>query len=436
MQSLGRPVARTVLGAARQLHGRPLWPGARLWTEQSHERWRSRQLTVPLRCYATFPKDENKNATTEKPADSITDETPSNRISASESGADFANGGTREQAENSSIHGQEPTVNDRTLPSSKVFQNSLKEKFSVVMDDLQARALNASQTLNDLTGYSAIESIKAENTALEDALAKAHAHLTASRSQYKSSNSKRAATQREVTTLLARKESWSPTDLERFTELYRTDHVLEGEVAAAQEALTEAEAEEQRLSQKLNAGILKRYHEEQIWSDRIRRASTWGTWGLMGMNFLLFVVLQFVAEPWKRRRLVNGVVAEEKQVLEEVRGELAAVKLALEAAAAKSQELDEPVLGMMEAVSGEPVTTAEPTTTLPALLEEHVSAPEPAITWKQFLSETERWQIAMKDLYSDRRLELRMKDASALALEGAAAGAAIAGAVFWMMARR
>ncbi|TQN63701.1 Sensitive to high expression protein 9-like protein, partial [Colletotrichum shisoi] len=206
---------------------------------------------------------------------------------------------------------------------------ALSERLSHLMDTVQTRLLTASTTLNTLTGYSPIEAIKEQNTLLETRLAEAQALVRTARVTYKTTNAKRATTQREVTTLLARKEMWSPTDLERFTQLYRQDHSLEQEVSAAAEALTDAEHAEQALGQQLNAGILKRYHEEQIWSDRIRRASTWGTWGLMGVNVLLFIVLQFIAEPWKRRRLVLGVVEEEKAVLEGVTAELAGLKAAL-----------------------------------------------------------------------------------------------------------
>ncbi|KAM0432902.1 hypothetical protein ACHAPT_004607 [Fusarium lateritium] len=331
--------------------------------------------------------------------------------------------------------------------------NELKEKFSSAMDTLQARAMNASQTLNDITGYTGIEAIKHQNAVIENQLAEAHERVRNARQAYKTSNTSRAATQREVTTLLARKDSWSPGDLERFTELYRADHVLEGEVVSSQEALTEAEADEQSLSQRLNAGILKRYHEEQIWSDRIRRASTWGTWGLMGMNFILFVVLQFVAEPWKRRRLVKGVVAEEKLVLEEVRGELEQVKLAIE----KRDQLAavEALTGAVKATQTEPVVEAAASEE--ALAEEAIIAAEqtqavvkpvvatPTVqpptarqrTWEEVLQELqdiEWWREKAEDLCSERRIDLRMRDASLLALQGALAGAFVT-ASFMMLVR-
>jgi len=58
-----------------------------------------------------------------------------------------------------------------------------------------------------------------------------------------------------------------------------------------------------------------RYHEEQIWSDKIRRASTWGTFALMGVNVVLFIVVQIGFEPWRRKRLVRGFEEKVKEVV-------------------------------------------------------------------------------------------------------------------------
>ncbi|GJD00340.1 she9/mdm33 family protein [Colletotrichum higginsianum] len=370
---------------------------------------------------------------------------------------------------------------------------ALSERLSHLMDTVQTRLLTASTTLNTLTGYSPIEAIKEQNTLLETRLAEAQALVRTARATYKTTNAKRATTQREVTTLLARKEMWSPTDLERFTQLYRQDHSLEQEVSAAAEALTDAEHAEQALGQQLNAGILKRYHEEQIWSDRIRRASTWGTWGLMGVNVLLFIVLQFVAEPWKRRRLVLGVVEEEKAVLEGVTAELAGLKAALAqreatdaaadaataaaaAAAAAATTPATPVVMEEETLVAEPteaaeaeaaaaVATAEATATGAAAAgEEALSAKleEPAVqhemerevasalealkqevptpkSWREFLTDPALpalLKAKLVDLYSERHIDLRMRDASILALEGAAAGATLAGGIALLLLRR
>ncbi|GJC78498.1 sensitive to high expression protein 9, mitochondrial [Colletotrichum liriopes] len=349
---------------------------------------------------------------------------------------------------------------------------ALSEKLSHLMDTLQTRLLTASTTLNNLTGYTPIEAIKHQNTLLETRLAEAQSLVRTARATYKTTNAKRATTQREVTTLLARKEMWSPTDLERFTQLYRQDHSLEQEVSAAAEALTDAEHAEQALGQQLNAGILKRYHEEQIWSDRIRRASTWGTWGLMGVNVLLFIVLQFVAEPWKRRRLVLGVVEEEKAVLEGVTAELAGLKAALAqreatdaaADAAAKAAAAAPVVIEEETLVAEPADATATAAGATAAGEEALGAKleEPAVqhemerevasalevleqevptpkSWREFLADPALpalLKARLVDLYSERRIDLRMRDASILALEGAAAGATLAGGIALLLLRR
>ena len=134
---------------------------------------------------------------------------------------------------------------------------------------------------------------------------------------YQNAINRRSASQREVNELLQRKHAWSSTDLERFTQLYRSDHTNEQEEVAAQERLTQAEGAADEAQAQLARSILARYHEEQIWSDKIRRASTWGTWGLMGFNVLLFVVVQLGLEPWKRRRLVRGFEEKVREVIQE-----------------------------------------------------------------------------------------------------------------------
>jgi len=312
------------------------------------------------------------------------------------------------------------------------------------MDNFQSRVLNATQTINDLTGYSAIEAIKARNTQLETEHTAAQERLRNARQNYKTLTAHRAATQREVTTLLARKDTWSPPDLERFTTLYRADHELEAQVAAASAELTEAEADESRVGAELNAGILKRYHEEQIWSDGIRRQSTWGTWGLMGVNILLFLVLQFVAEPWRRARLVKGVAEREKAIMDEVRRELSEVRAALEASSLREQQKETVSAATVESQPAPEHIAAVEAAVTPEVVSPTAPTPEVAgsglgeslsPSWKEVILDPHLLKAAILDLYSDRRIDVRMRDVSLLALEGAAAGAAVVGSLAFVLLR-
>ena len=116
---------------------------------------------------------------------------------------------------------------------------------------------------------------------------------------------RRSNSQREVNDLLQRKSSWTDADVGRFTSLVRQDHLYEQEELQAKSAVNVSEdAVEREFSQLLRI-ILARYHEEQVWSDKIRSASTYGSLAALGLNMLVFILAIIVVEPWKRRRLAQ-----------------------------------------------------------------------------------------------------------------------------------
>ena len=115
----------------------------------------------------------------------------------------------------------------------------------------------------------------------------------------------RANSQREVNDLLSRKSTWGDSDVGRFTTLVRQDHIYEQEEARAKAAVDEVEAAVEREFSQLLCAILARYHEELVWSDKIRSASTYGSLAALGLNMLVFIMAIIVVEPWKRRRLAQ-----------------------------------------------------------------------------------------------------------------------------------
>ncbi|KFY14509.1 hypothetical protein V492_02580 [Pseudogymnoascus sp. VKM F-4246] len=306
------------------------------------------------------------------------------------------------------------------------------------MDNLQGNIFLASQHLNDLTGYSGIEALKRTITAHEQHLESSQEDVRVSRQNYKQLVADRAASQREVTTLLARKDTWTPIDLERFTSLYRSDHGNEHAVQEAAQRLADAERAAEQAGSRLNAAILARYHEEQIWSDKIRRMSTWGTWGLMGVNVLLFLVFQFGFEPWRRERLTKGfedkvlaALERERGVLKIEDGEASSDAAGVQAAEAKEQSLEVESIG---------VTTPEltagivETASLPETADSQTEGKTPAFsslqwrqpnTWKEGL--VEPCVARVQNLFSEETVSLRKQDVTIVALEGLATGAAVAG---------
>jgi sensitive to high expression protein 9 len=333
------------------------------------------------------------------------------------------------------------------------------------MDNFQTHVFTASQRLNDLTGYSGIEALKKEIERQETSVQASRKAVKDARTKYADTIATRSTTQREVNDLLHRKHTWSPTDLERFTSLYRSDHVNEQAEGAAQNAVSEAEARYEEASTKLAKTILARYHEEQIWSDKIRQMSTWGTWGLMGLNVLLFVVFQIAVEPWRRKRLVKGFEEKVELALKERDEDFfaAARSTIVQPNQAVPEELSEEkveevadniVEQIVNAVSG----TVEDTSTadmevIDKPVEEMVSeqiiqtvpmetVSESTPSFWSFLSN--RWvsstspfapyEDSFRALFSvDRHVMLTQRELTTIAMEGVAGGMALMGVLFLLI---
>lgn len=184
------------------------------------------------------------------------------------------------------------------------------------LSDMATTLTSATKALNDVTGYTSIERLKLAVESLEAELKQTKSELKQAKQNYTDAIQRRSDLQKEINDLLTRKHNWTPEDLERFTELYRNDHQNQQEETNAELKLEDAELAVDAVQVKLTQLILTRYHEEQIWSDKIRQALTWGTWMLMGVNVLVFTVATIFVEPWKRRRLVDAFHEEVQQKLD------------------------------------------------------------------------------------------------------------------------
>lgn len=184
---------------------------------------------------------------------------------------------------------------------------------------------------------------------------------------------------------------------------------------------------------RLSACILARYHEEQIWSDKIRRMSTWGTWGLMGINILLFVVFQIGVEPWRRRRLVKGFEDKVMEALEREGSGTAAKPMDT----ARTQDGGTvPLLEVEDApTSGIEVSGPDHNATiqdvgpipLSAVSESSQAVP---------LSRIDGIRESFRDMFSERQMTIRRKDMTTAMLEGTAAGVALVGVVVLLLRPR
>jgi sensitive to high expression protein 9 len=181
---------------------------------------------------------------------------------------------------------------------------------------------------------------------------------------YEEAVQKRSDSQREVNSLLERKSTWSDADVSRFTVLVRQDYALEQEEARAKGAVGQTEDEVEREFSALMRGILARYHEEQVWSDKIRSVSTYGQLAVLGVNVLVFVLAIVLVEPWKRRRLMQAF---ERKVQEMEAANLDAVSKGLDALQSRLEKQDEMILARFAAgVSSAPPPPLAPAPPAPA----------------------------------------------------------------------
>lgn len=204
------------------------------------------------------------------------------------------------------------------LPSEREsHRKKWKRKLEFYLDSLQETIFTATRALNDVTGYSSIQKLRNSITVMERELDIAKKNVKDYKEQYSTAIEMRTKSQRDLNELLQIKSSWSPKDLKRFTDLYQADASNMQKEQQLKIKLNDLEVKETKLEDELYRAILTRYHEEQIWSDKIRRTSTWGTFLLMGMNIILFLVFQLLLEPWKRRRLTRSFEDKVKTALDE-----------------------------------------------------------------------------------------------------------------------
>ncbi|KAI0785223.1 mitochondrial distribution and morphology family 33, partial [Abortiporus biennis] len=175
--------------------------------------------------------------------------------------------------------------------------------------------------LNKATGYGEIDLLKKRVVEQEEKINAARQAAKRAKEEYDKAVHQRANSQREVNDLLQRKSHWTDDDVGRFTALVRKDHLFEQAETKAKLHATQTEEEVEKEFTELMRVILNRYHEEQVWSDKIRSASTYGSLTVLGLNLLVFLLATVFVEPWKRRRLAHTFEKKVEEMSTEIRAE-------------------------------------------------------------------------------------------------------------------
>lgn len=334
------------------------------------------------------------------------------------------------------------------LPSKTEHKRSeLSKRLAVIMDNILARASIAGHHINVYTGtdYSGIEALKKDMVEQERKVRDQHQVVDTARLTNQEAHSRQGSAQKEIVGLLERKANWSPTDLERYMSLVRSEHTNDQAVQTARDNLAAAESELEAARSLLERLERKQYHEEQIWSDTIRRNSTWVTFGLMGLNIILLLAQIGIFEPYRRRKIVREVqraldaktlstLEVERQVdqvvepagvpLEVVEEpevtEVAEAPLTSTQSATDSKDAGKTALAAGEVLPGEAIPAPDPITSNELPLRQ----PE---TWSEV---RKAYQETFQDLFSERVVQLKKVEVTTTALQGVATGVAAMGLLF------
>ena len=322
-----------------------------------------------------------------------------------------------------------------------------------LMDNVLARASIAGQHINAYTGtdYSGIENIRKDIISQEEQVKTYLKAVDTAKTSQHDEMSKQTSSQKEIVSLLERKASWSPSDLERYMALVRSEHLNEQATQAAKDNLATAERELEDARAFMERLERKQYHEEQVWSDTIRRNSTWVTFGLMGVNIVLLLANILLFEPYRRRKIVRDVKAalDEKTLVPIVAGspkesdiDVAPVietqREAVEEIAqppdsifADKEEIGQKTLAAGEALPQEALHVADTAT---IVAEKSISLSKPQASWEEYLrAHTQAYIATFRGCFSDRTVAMKQVDVTTIALQGAAAGATTVGLIFMLL---
>ncbi|KAK5143622.1 sensitivity to high expression protein she9 [Rachicladosporium monterosium] len=315
------------------------------------------------------------------------------------------------------------------------------------VDGILARASIAGQHINEYTGtdYTGIEVLRKQILAQEQKVKDRHSEADSAKLVHREAYIKQAAAQKEIVSLLERKSSWSPTDLDRYMSLVRSEHLNDQTVQVAKDDLASAERELEGARSLLERFERKQYHEEQIWSDTIRRNSTWLTFGLMGVNIMLLLAQILIFEPYRRQKIVRDM----KAALDEKTLHVAAPSPAAEVVKQVQEAEPAAELSTVPEDSVE-VLLGDGAEAVPTLLAASDGLVEGAIGDTRHLaqvSESPNEQIAglapksiaqtytelFYDLFSERVIQMKQVELTTVALQGTAAGVATMGLLFVLL---
>lgn len=155
---------------------------------------------------------------------------------------------------------------------------------------------------NERTGVSEITLLKESVAECSQNLDLANQELDQAKQYLEKSWNESTMLQREHSELLRNRDVWTPDDATRFSELLQREITLRDDLAKAKSRAKSAENTVASLRLDYMDRLRRRYQEEQVWQDKWRILGTYGTWGLILLNSLVFGMSQIL---YQRRELAR-----------------------------------------------------------------------------------------------------------------------------------
>jgi hypothetical protein len=123
------------------------------------------------------------------------------------------------------------------------------------------------------------------------------------------------ACQLKHTRLLQTRDRWTSLEANEFAKILKEEVQIRTELEVARKELALLEQSQLVSMHRYMSDLRIRYQEEQLWQDKWRIYSTYGTWGLIVLNSIVFMSSQYMVRVRENQRM--------KEIQESIRHSLA-----------------------------------------------------------------------------------------------------------------
>ena len=103
--------------------------------------------------------------------------------------------------------------------------------------------------------------------------------------------------------LLQSRDKWGASQAMEFAKLLEKEVQIRNELERAKKELATLENEQTLTLNNYMNDLRRRYQEEQLWQERGRIFSTYGTWGVIVLNSIVFLLSQYRLQARETRRM-------------------------------------------------------------------------------------------------------------------------------------